>query len=255
MPESNLKITFIGHATSLIQLGERSFLTDPNFSNKIKMRWTRQQPPGIPAYQLPPLDALLVSNANYDHLDIFSYKFFKGTVPIVVPKGLGKLLQKFLPNPVTEIKKGGSHRYFETSIHSVAVNKRGYRWLPLRFGASAAFVLEAPAGTVYFAGDTGYGDVFKKVRQQYSIDVAILPIQAHPSHKTGPKSSLGPVQALQAFEELGAKTLIPTRWDAFKFGKQGPEELIREFRDLAAKAGLLERVRILKPGEAYSGSL
>lgn len=250
MEPSILKITYIGHATALIQLGNQYFLTDPNFSNRIWPWHHRLQPPGLPAYQLPPLNALVVSQAHYDHLDIFSYKYFKSTVPIIVPKGLGKFLRKFLENAITELEPGGSHREFETTIHSVPTLKYGYRHLPLRYRAATGYVFQSPQGVVYFPGDTGYGPHFSEIGKQFKIDVALLPIQPN-GHGAGPKSSLNPLKALQALEDLGAKVMIPTQWDAFKMGKRQPEEWVEELRELARQRDMADKIHVLQPGDSF----
>src|SRR5262245_8292596 len=139
MTKSNLQITTIGHATALIQMGEQSFLTDPNFSNRI-LFWKRLKKPGIDPNALPPLSAILISNANYAHLDIFSFKFFKSTLPIIAPKGLGKFVSKFLPNPVIEIHPWSHHLHQGIEIHAIPVQHHGFRWLPIHHRPSTAYL-------------------------------------------------------------------------------------------------------------------
>lgn len=254
MDASNGKITFIGHATLLIQLGNSCFLTDPNFSGRIWPLHQRQHRPGLAPDALPLPDTILVSHANYDHLDVFSYKYFPTRVPILVPKGLGKFVRKFLPNPVTELLPGGTHQEGDCKIHAVPTLKRGKRWVPIRYTRSTAYLIESPFGCVYFPGNTGYGPHFKETGGRFRIDVACLPIQPQPGQATGPRSSLNPAKALQACEDLGARWLIPIRWDAFRFGKSRGEDLISELRDLAKKNNLENRLKILKPGQSMTFS-
>jgi L-ascorbate metabolism protein UlaG (beta-lactamase superfamily) len=254
MPKTPLKITFVGHATALIQMGSSYFLTDPNFSNKVGWRHHRLQPPGLAGYQFPPLETILVSQAGFAHLDLFSFKFFKSTVPIVVPKGLGKLVRRFLPHPLTELESEGKHSLNGVELYALPIVKKGSRWSPLRFTAATAYLLESPEATVYFAGDTGFGDHFRQVGQKHSIDVALIPVQTRHSPTSGPKSSLTPAKAVRAAQDLGAKIFIPIAWDAFCFGKKKPEEILSEIKTIAQKEGISERLRILQPGEAYSPS-
>lgn len=250
MDASNGKITWIGHATLLIQLGNLNFLTDPNFSSRIWPRHRRRREPGLKPRDLPPLDGILITHANYDHLDVFSFKYFKTSTPILVPKGLGKWVRRFLPNPVTELAPGGFHQERECRIHALPTLKRGKRWAGWRWKQSTAYGIESPQGMIYCPGNTGYGPHFKKIGGQQSIDVACLPIQPDPNHATGPKSSLSPAKALQAMEDLGAKVMIPIRWDAFSFGKRPGEEWVNDLQKFAEQNGLEDRIKILQPGES-----
>lgn len=245
-----LKITFIGHATVLLQRNTEAFLTDPNFSNRLPMGKHRLHPPGLPGYQLPALNALLISQGGFAHLDLFSFKYFSTGLPVVVPKGLGRLVRKFLPNPVTEIHPGGTHAFRETLLRSVPVLKKGGRWNPFRFTAATGYVLEWENTKVFFTGDTGYSDRFKKIGEEHAIDVALLPVQWRHSPASGAKSSLSPAKAVRAAKEMGAKLFIPIAWDAFSFGKKKPEEIISEIRAEARREGMLERLKILQPGES-----
>lgn len=251
------KITYIGHATCLIELEDAHFLTDPNFSNKTWPKRHRLQPPGLPAYQIPKLDAILISQAKYDHLDLFSLKYFKTATPIIAPKGLGGYIRKFFPGPVTELKKNATHQQGSIKIHSVPIEKRGDRLIFFRLMPSLGYVLESSNHKIYFAGDTGVStgntNYFKKVGKKFDLDVALLPIQPKLRRERGPFSSLSPSQALKAFEDLGAKTMIPIRWDAFAMGKENPETYLTELKRLAQKQGLSDRIKILKPGESYLG--
>jgi L-ascorbate metabolism protein UlaG (beta-lactamase superfamily) len=255
MSPTPLKITYIGHATVLIQIGSSYFLSDPNFSNKIGWRHHRLHPPGLAAYQLPPLEAILVSQAGFAHLDLFSFKFFKSDVPVVVPGGLGKLIRRFLPHPVTEVETGGTHACGEVQVHALPVLKEGSRWNPLRFNAATAYLLEAPGTTIWFAGDTGFGDHFRQAGEKFSIDVALLPVQTRNSPSSGPKSSLTPAKAVRAAQDLGAKVFIPIAWDAFCFGKKKPEEILAEITTIARKEGMSGRLQILQPGESYLNNI
>lgn len=246
-----LKVTYIGHGTTLIESGGQCFLTDPNFSDRI-LTFKRRQAPGLDPRQLPELSAILVSHAHYDHLDLFSYKFFKVNVPLLCPKGLGKFIRKFLPNPVVEIPPWSHHRHQGVEIHLVPVKHHGFRWLPFRNRAAGAFVLKSAAGTVYFAGDTGPGEHFKETASLFEIDLALLPIGGyHPAwmHK---KSKLNPEKALEAFTQLRAKHLIPIGWGTFDFFGEKPEAAKEELSKLIAEKKLEAQVHLLIPGQSFT---
>jgi L-ascorbate metabolism protein UlaG (beta-lactamase superfamily) len=251
MSLKSLKITYVGHATVLIQMGSFNFLTDPNFSNKVGWRQPRLRPPGLTGYQLPPLEAILVSQANPAHLDLFSFKYFKTNTPVVVPKGLGKLIRRFLPHPVTELEPSGVHPLPQAKLHALPILKKSSRANPFRYNAATAYLLESPEATIYFAGDTGFGDHFSRVGKEFAIDLALLPVQTRNSPTSGPRSSLTPAKAVRAAKDLGAKHWIPIAWDAFSFGKKKPEEIISEIQAIAKKENQLDHLKILQPGESF----
>lgn len=243
------KITFIGHATTLIELGDQAFLTDPNFSKKIFITGKRTQEAGMNPRDLPDLSAILISHARYDHLDVFSYKFFKTTVPILVPKGLGSFVKRFLPNPVTEIPPDGHHQQRQITLHALPVKQQGFRWIPLRYREATAYLIESSLGNIYFAGDTAYGGHFKQSGEKYPVRVALLPIASEGTHKTGSKGTLNPGGFFQALGDLKAEIGIPIRWGAFTGGKLGFESMLEELRAEGERRGMIEKLKILRPGE------
>jgi Predicted Zn-dependent hydrolases of the beta-lactamase fold len=246
-----IKITYIGHGTTLIEGDGQHFLTDPNFSDKI-LGFRRRRAPGMDPSQLPALSAILVSHSHYDHLDLFSYKFFKTSVPILCPKGVGKFIRKFLPNPVVEIPLGGQHVHRGVPIHLAPVHHHGFRWLPIRYRPAGAFVLQFKEGTVYFAGDTGPGAHFQKTSELFNIDVALLPIGGFPPAWLHKKSKMNPEMALQAFKDLKAKHLVPTSWGVFDFFSGKEPDPVEALKKLSTAANLQAQVHPLEPGKSLN---
>src|SRR5262245_11183861 len=146
---SKLKITAVGHATHLIEMDGDRILTDPNFSKKV-LFFKRHKEPGIKPEDLPRLTLVALTHAQYDHLDFFSYKYIPLSVPVVAPKGLGKLLRKFLRNPIVEISPGGTHMIGRLKIHAVPVKHRGFRLSGLRYRAATGFIFEKDGRTVFY---------------------------------------------------------------------------------------------------------
>jgi len=249
---SKLKITSIGHATNLIEMDGEYLLTDPNFSRKLWIA-KREKPPGILPENLPELTAITVTHAHYDHLDLFSYKYFSVHTPIVVPQGLGPFIQKHLRNPVIEIPKEGSARVGGITIHRIPVKHHGFRLCGLTWRDTAGYVFEKNGSTVYFPGDTAYGDGehFHEVAAKHSINAALLPIGAYAPRWFMKHRHMSPYDALQAFADLKAEVMIPYHWGVFQISAELPEAP-REWLEQLLKEKPNAQVKILEPGESWS---
>ena len=243
-----MQITHIGHGTNLVKIQGQNFLTDPVFSEKVLL-FKRRKKTGIDPGQLPPLSAILVSHAHYDHLDIFSYKYFKTGIPIIVPKGLGKFIRRFLPNPVVEIPIGGRHLHQDVEIHALPTRHHGCRWVPLRYRAAASFLIKSPEASVYFCGDSGFGEHFQKAGLDHAIDVALLPIGGYHPRWCLKRQKMTPEEAIQAFQDLKAKQMIPINWGVFDFWREDSEEAWKRLELEVGKKSLGAKVHLLQPGQ------
>lgn len=237
---TKLRVTYLGLATTLIEIGGQSFLTNPHFSRRILFA---QRPDPPPPASLPEPRVILISDARYAHLDLLAFKYFSTHVPIVVPKGLGGFVEKFFPNPIVEIPLWSYHREGEVEIHAVPIRFRGYRWFPLRPRATAAYVLKSPRGTVYYAAGTGYSNHFQEVAARFDIDLAILPMGPQHPNRLEKNQTLTPPQTAQAFQELHAEHLIPFNW------KDGTRE---ELERLMRGKNLEDKTHFLKLGDHFS---
>lgn len=245
----NTKITYIGHSTALIQGEGLTILTDPNFSPNISLVKRKGALNFNPA-GLPELDAVLISHTHLDHLDFASFAYIKTTVPIVVPEGSGRLIGKFLPNPVIELAHWADHQFGSSlKIHSMPAVHPSRIICPYRYKNAAGYIIELGRGTVFFSGDTSYGQHFRDIGNTFTIDAALLPIGCYRPTFFMKRYHLDPSDALQAFVDLGARVMIPIHWGSFQLSLEKLGEPVEWLKRAASERGLEDSVKILTSGE------
>ncbi len=241
-------ITFIGHATVLVELDGVRILTDPVLSNRLFLL-KRLVSPGFPEGGLPDLDLVLVSHGHHDHLDLPSHRrLARKETTAVVARNLGDLVEPCGYGRVVELSWGEEFRLKSVRVRALEVNHWGRRnLLPDRRGYTG-FLIEGESGTVFFPGDTAYTPLFREYGERYSIDVALLPIGAYnpPSFR---RVHMNPEDAWQAFLDLRARHLVPIHWGTFVLSYEAIDEPPRWIADLARKAGLEDRLALLAHGE------
>jgi L-ascorbate metabolism protein UlaG (beta-lactamase superfamily) len=217
---TDLQVTYIGHATVLVQVAGLNILTDPFFSSRASpVQWAgpkRVRPPGLALHELPRIDVVLVSHNHYDHLDLPTVRrLFDGHRPrFLTPLGNGAILARSRrPLDVVEGDWGDRIALGDgvavTPMPALHWSKRSLH--DRNMALWCAFAIETPAGPVYFAGDTGYGTGahFRAVQDQFGpVRVALLPIGAyeprwfmHPQH-------MNPEEAVRAHLDLAAELSI-----------------------------------------------
>lgn len=250
MRMSMIAITYIGHATTLIESNAGVVLTDPNFSDRVLFSKRAEQLTFDPG-SLPELTAVVISHAHLDHLNIDSFKYIKGSVPVFVPQGIGNLLGKFIRNPVIELKEWSTHKLPNgTEITATHAEHTGFRWVGLRYKKCSGYIISSPnnGGRIFFAGDTAYGPHFKDISLMNAspIDVALLPIGGYEPKWLMQKRHLNPVDALQAFLDTGAKHMIPIHYGTFRLSLEKLNEPAEWLARLSIERNLSAQVHILK---------
>lgn len=251
----NISCTYIGHSTTLIEIGGTRIITDPHFG-KSTLFFPRIAPLPFSPADLPDLSAVLLSHTHFDHLHVASYKYISCSVPIIVPEGSERAIGQFMPNPVIELSHYAEHELSDgTKITAVPVLHHSSRISHLRFTRSNAYLIQGAdsASSVFFCGDSKFGPHFGEIGNLSKIDLAILPIGSYEPKWLFRKSHMTPAEAVEAFENLKAEHMIPTHYGTFKLSlesQKAPAEWLKKI--IADRPDLSERIHILSPGEKFS---
>jgi N-acyl-phosphatidylethanolamine-hydrolysing phospholipase D len=234
-PAAQLRITWVGHASLLLQLGGLNVLTDPMWSERASpvsfagpRRWVA---PGIAFEDLPPLDVVLQSHNHYDHLDDQTVRRLARAHPKarwVVSLGLASFVQRrgAPAGAVVELdwwqeRTIESLRIAATPALHFSSRGVGDRGDTLWCG----FALQVGGRRVFFAGDTGYHPEFAAIGERYGpFDVALLPIGAYEPRWFMRYLHMNPEEAVAAFRALHARIMVPIHWGTFKLTDEAMDE-------------------------------
>lgn len=246
-------MTWIGHATALLQINGVNVITDPMFSERASPFTfagpKRRVPPGLALDELPHIDVVLISHSHYDHLDTASVEALNaqpGGPPLfLVPLGIKDWLAKKGITNAQELDWGdetsvaGLDFWFVPATHWSArslTDRNETLW--------GGWVVKTPAGaahpvSVYFAGDTGYSNDFKRIGAAFGcVDLALIPVGAYePRWFMGPQH-VDPQQAVQIFEDVHAKKAIGIHWGTFELTDEALDEPPQKLAEATHEAGL-----------------
>jgi len=216
-PAGTVAITFVGHATVMITTPASRILIDPFLENSL-FGVRRAKAAGIAPTDLADVDLVLVTHAHRDHLSRHSLAQLPGKAPVVVPPHCERLVRRVGFSKVEELDPGRSYRASDTSdveVTAVPVRHSGSRGFGdyARRGA-CGYVLRTPRHVVYVAGDTGYFSGFAEIGRRFRPDVALLPIGGY-EPASFREEHMSPLDAVYAFEDLGARVMIPTSYGSF----------------------------------------
>ena len=257
-----VRLSFVGHASWLIQTAGLNILIDPVWSERVSpVRFAgpkRHNDPGIAFEALPRINTVLVSHGHYDHLDIAT---------------LSKLASKFSPQVITPLGNDITMRKADAAIKAEAFdwhdrvelgNGVAVTLVPTRHWSArgmfdrnralwASFVLETPVGKVYIVCDSGYGDGrhFRKVAEAHGpLRLAILPIGAYEPRWFMQDQHMNPSDAVKALADCGAAQALAHHHGTFQLTDEAidaPEIALGEALDEAKVPR--EKFAVLKPGQ------
>jgi L-ascorbate metabolism protein UlaG (beta-lactamase superfamily) len=244
-----VRIEYVGHATVVVDLDGVRLVTDPLLRNRVAH--LRRAVP-VDTRALRGVDAILISHAHYDHLDLPSLDKLGKKIPLVVPRGLGGLLRKRKFESVLEVGLGEGVRIGELSISAVQAEHEGSRG-PFGVTAESLGYVVSGSKSVYFAGDT---DLFEGMRELGPVDVALVPIWGWgPSLGAG---HLDPERAAEAVARVRPGVVVPIHWGTYypiHLGLAGAPDFLErppgEFLAAMAETTPDVEIRVLRPGEGF----
>lgn len=253
-----LRVTFVNHATALVQTDSLNILIDPVWSDRVSpLAWygpKRHRPPGIRFEDLPPIDVVLLSHNHYDHMDLPTLRRLVAAFHPRIVTGLGNtaFLMKHRITGAEDIdwwqsvSLGGGARLTGVPARHWSARSTTDVDRTLWLG----FVLESPSGRIYFAGDTGYGQFFTMLHDRFpSFRLALLPIAPARPHGAMAPRHMSVGDAVRVAEFLHVETSIAIHFGTFEQGDDGQQEPVDSLTQaLVARPSL--RFLALRNGEA-----
>jgi L-ascorbate metabolism protein UlaG (beta-lactamase superfamily) len=256
-----IRVTYINHATTLIQVDGLNILTDPIYSDRASpfsfAGPKRVRAPGIKMEDLPPIDVILISHNHYDHLDTATLTQLasqQDSDPLVLAGlGVGQLLSEIGMNRHIDMQWGQVEALGGLEFAVVECRHRSGRGIADQMKTLwGSFVIKSPSGAIYFAGDTGYGPHLKEHGDQYGpFELSILPIGAYEPRWFMAAVHLNPEEAVQAHIDLKSKQSLSIHFGVFQLTFEAIDEPEYDL-GIALKENAIDDSAFwtLEPGEA-----
>ena len=243
-----IRVTMIGHASLLIQVAGLNILTDPIWSERASpvsfAGPKRVAAPGIAFDDLPPIDVVLISHCHYDHFDVATLRRLQvAHAPLfVLPLGNDTILRAAVPAARCVVGDWWDRLPIGEGITTTITP--AYHWAnrwpsDVRMALWAGHWLDTPAGAIWFAGDTAYGNgaIFGQIRERLGApDVALIPIGAYAPRWFMAGQHVDPAEAVRIFGEVDAKQALGIHWGTFQLtdeARDAPQIALAEALDAA----------------------
>jgi len=255
LPDVHVSVLWVGHATLLIQIHDKVFLTDPLFTRTVGMVMKRMVEPGIDPSSLTALDYVLISHTHFDHFSFGSLDMLPKNGSLLVPFGALAYTPSLGFSALREMRPWESVEENGVRITAVPVQHFSGRYgvdiLWMRDRGYTGYVIEYGGVTVFFGGDTGYDpEMFKEIGRRFTIDIAMLPIGPIEPRDFMERNHVDPTQALHIFQDVGARFMIPMHHRTLDQGfDPSPTFAIEQLDELARQLGISERIIPLTVGE------
>ena len=228
---SEPSLTWLGHGSVLLRLGGRTIVVDPLLSSPRFFHGERSSEAPLRAADIE-VDYLLVSHGHRDHLDQRTVRELGGaSIRAYVPLKMGHLLERW--NARITVQEAGWYQRFDTDSPVAVYLLPAHHWHRRSLFDTnrilwGSYLIEYDGLTVYLAGDSGYSGHFKAIGELFEdIDYAVLPIGSYAPEELVGASHMTPEEAVWAFDDLGAGTLVPIHYGTYRLSPEPWSEPLR----------------------------
>jgi L-ascorbate metabolism protein UlaG (beta-lactamase superfamily) len=249
-PSGRVAVTFVGHATTLLSTEGTRVIVDPYFPDTLwGMR--RRELACLHPRDREEVGVILITHAHPDRLHRDSLRRFSRGATLLVPPKCGKLVGGLGFNTVVEVPPGEARLVSGVEITAVAARHDGRRGLFDRaWRGSVGYIVKTQGATLYLAGDTAYFSGFEEIGRRLHPDLAILPIGGYRPFEQR-TMHMSPLDAAQAFHDLGAQLFLPVAYGSFPMGYEDMDEPLAWLTRVAVEHGFRDRLVVLRPGETF----
>jgi L-ascorbate metabolism protein UlaG (beta-lactamase superfamily) len=258
------RISYVGHASWLVQTAGVNLLLDPVWSPRASpfraIGPKRVNDPGIAFADLPKIDAVLVSHAHYDHLDVATLSRLVAVhrPRVIAPLGNDTIMRAHDPAIPAEAYDWDRRVEIGSGVSATLVPTHHWSARNLsdrNMSLWASFVIEAPGGRIYFVADSGYGGgaYFRRARDRHApFKLAILPIGAYEPRWFMRDQHMNPAEAVAALIDCGAETALASHYGTFQLTDEAIDAPPRALAEALAAAEIPpERFQALRPGQVW----
>ncbi|HEX3278619.1 MAG TPA: MBL fold metallo-hydrolase [Thermoleophilaceae bacterium] len=242
-------VTYVGHATTLIEIDGTRLLTDPILRPRIGH--IRRITPPPPATTGDGIAAVLISHAHHDHLDLPSLRRLPAGPPVLAPPGCADLVRRWTRHEVVEAAPGAQLTVGELELRVIDVEHDGRRFSVGPQAPAVGYVAQGSSRVAFF-GDTDLFDGMADLAGE--LDVALIPVWGW-GPKTGP-GHLDPERAAQAIALLRPRIAVPIHWGTLAapmvWWRDDPGMPARTFAELVGRLAPGTEARILDPGQSLA---
>ncbi len=255
-PASGLRITWLGHSSVLIEIDSKVILLDPVFSKRASLLPfvgpKRFHPTPVSIFDLPQIDAVLISHDHYDHLDYDSIiQLMPKTTAFYIPLGIGAHLEYWkVPSDKIIEMDWWEERQLEGGMRLIACPARHFSGR-MGFGDPTlwtSWALVGPSHRVFYSGDTGIMPIFKEVGERFGpFDATLIKVGAYGN--SWPDIHINPEEAVEVHRMVKGQLLIPVHWGTFNLSYHSWTEPVERLLVEAEHWGV--NVAIPKPGQSF----
>ncbi|MEX2190476.1 MAG: MBL fold metallo-hydrolase [Bacteroidota bacterium] len=255
LSDVGLSVLWVGHATVLVQIHDKIFLTDPLFTKTVGIVMKRAIQPGLDPARISHVDFTLISHTHFDHFSFGSLDLIPKEGKLLLPLGALDYTPALGFEEIREMKPWDVLQHDGVTITAVPVQhfsgRYGFDILWMRDRGYTGYIIEYRGKTVFFGGDTGYHpELFKDIGRKFAIDLAILPIGPIEPRDFMQQNHTDPAEALQIFRDLRARAMLPMHHRTLVQGfDPSPTFAIEQLLSLAERDSLLDRIIALDIGE------